>query len=188
MHWKQWPVGGKSTVTIRFFLFVAVLLLLPSGPAFVKGDLVRHVLAADQPLWPHEKSELKPDPELVFGRLDNGFRYVLLRNEQPEDRVSMHLNVQAGSVHEKENERGLAHFLEHMLFCGSEHFKPGELVAYLQSIGMAFGADANASTGFYETVYDIFLPDGGRDSLAKGLLVMWDYAPVSYTHLTLPTN
>ena len=108
MHWKQWPVGGKSTVTIRFFLFVAVLLCVPSGPAFVKGDLVRHVLAADQPLWPHEKSDLKPDPELVFGRLDNGFRYVLLRNEQPEGRVSMHLNVQAGSVHEKENERGLA--------------------------------------------------------------------------------
>jgi len=176
MHWKQWPVGGKSTVTIRFFLFVAVLLCVPSGPAFVKGDLVRHVLAADQPLWPHEKSDLKPDPELVFGRLDNGFRYVLLRNEQPEGRVSMHLNVQAGSVHEKENERGLAHFLEHMLFCGSEHFKPGELVEYLQSIGMAFGADANAHTGFYETVYDIFLPDGGRDSLAKGLLIMWDYA------------
>jgi zinc protease len=127
-------------------------------------------------VWPHEKSDLKPDPDVVWEKLDNGFRYVLMKNTQPKDRVSMHLNVQAGSLHEKENERGLAHFLEHMLFQGSENYEPGELVKYFQSIGMQFGPDANAYTSFTETVYDIILPDGKSKSIRDGLLVMKDFA------------
>lgn len=126
--------------------------------------------------WPHEKSELLPDPSLVFGRLPNGFRYLLMENRKPKDRVSMHLNVQVGSMHESDQQQGLAHFLEHMLFCGSTHFKPGELVKYFQSIGMKFGPDANAHTGYYKTVYDIFLPEGDRQSLEKGLAVLKDFA------------
>jgi len=126
--------------------------------------------------WPHKKSDLAPDPALFFGKLDNGFRYVLMNNGNPEGRVSMHLNIQAGSMQETDDQQGLAHFLEHMLFNGSEHFKPGELVKYFQSIGMQFGADANAHTGFFETVYDIFLPAGDTENLEKGLLVMQDYA------------
>jgi hypothetical protein len=78
-------------------------------------------------VWPHEKSDLKPDPDVVWEKLDNGFRYVLMKNTQPKDRVSMHLNVQAGSLHEKENERGLAHFLEHMLFRGLKILNPENL-------------------------------------------------------------
>ncbi len=128
------------------------------------------------PLWPHEASDLEPDADIFFGKLENGFRFVLMKNENPEKRVSMHLNVQAGSVQETDAQQGLAHFLEHLLFCGSEHFAPGELVKYFQSIGMQFGADANAHTGFYETVYDILLPGGDEENLGKGLLVMKDYA------------
>jgi zinc protease len=128
------------------------------------------------PPWPHERSDLAPDPALVFGRFDNGFRYVLLANQTPKDRVSMHLVIQAGSLHESEAQRGLAHYLEHMLFNGSTHFKPGELVKFFQSIGMQFGPDANAHTGFDRTVYDVILPDGRAESIAKGLLVMQDYA------------
>lgn len=126
--------------------------------------------------WPHEKSELLPDPSLVFGRLPNGFRYLLMENRKPKDRVSMHLNVQVGSMHESDQQQGLAHFLEHMLFCGSTHFKPGELVKHFQSIGMKFGPDANAHTGYYETVYDILLPEGDKQSLGKGLTVLKDFA------------
>ena len=117
-----------------------------------------------------------PIPPVHYGRLANGFRYVLMENGHPKDRVSLHLNVQAGSMHETENQRGLAHFLEHMLFNGSTHFPPGELVAYFQSIGMQFGPDANAHTGFSETVYDILLPDGTVESVEQALLVMADYA------------
>ncbi|MBT3310947.1 MAG: insulinase family protein [Desulfobacterales bacterium] len=126
--------------------------------------------------WPHDKSDLLPDQNVKYGKLSNGFRYVLMENNEPKDRVSMHLNVQAGSVYEKDDQQGTAHFLEHILFCGSENFKPGELVKYFQSIGMQFGGDANAHTGFYETVYDLLLPDGSRKSIDKALLVLKDYA------------
>ncbi len=127
-------------------------------------------------VWPHEKSDLDPDPAIHYGRLPNGLRYVLMKNQEPKDRVSMHLNIQVGSMHEKEQERGTAHFLEHMLFNGSAHFPPGELVKFFQSIGMQFGNDANAHTGFYETVYDVLLPDSKKESLEKGLLVFQDYS------------
>jgi len=128
------------------------------------------------PTWPHEKSDIEPDPEVVYGRFSNGFRYILMPNQTPPDRVSMHLNVLAGSMHELDDQRGIAHFLEHMLFNGSTNFEPGELIKFFQSIGMDFGADANAHTGFIETVYDIVLPDGTDENLNKGLTVIGDYA------------
>ena len=140
----------------------------------VADAVVENIQPPDR--WPHEKSELLPDSSLVFGRLPNGFRYVLMENHKPKGRVSMHLNVQVGSMYETDGQQGLAHFLEHMLFCGSAHFKPGELVRYFQSIGMKFGPDANAHTGYYETVYDILLPQGSRESLENGLLVLKDFA------------
>ncbi|MBF0469624.1 MAG: insulinase family protein, partial [Desulfamplus sp.] len=121
-------------------------------------------------------AELVPDPALVQGVLPNGMRYMLFKNATPKDRVSMHLNIQSGSMHEREDQQGVAHYLEHMLFNGSTHFKPGELIEYFQSIGMMFGADANAQTGFFETIYDIFLPSGDKAALEKGLLVIQDYA------------
>jgi zinc protease len=128
------------------------------------------------PPWPHETSDLAADPAIVFGRLGNGFRYALMENDRPSDRVSLHLFVGAGSLNETDAQRGVAHFLEHMLFNGSTHFPPGELIRYFQGIGMQFGNDANAHTGFDETVYDIILPSGDRASLEKGLLVIHDYA------------
>lgn len=126
--------------------------------------------------WPHSTSDLAPDPQVTFGRFDNGVGYVLLPNQTPRQRVSLHLVVQAGSYHETEAQRGLAHFLEHLLFCGSTHFSPGELVRFFQGIGMRFGPDVNARTGFYQTVYDVLLPDGEAASLHQGLLVLQDYA------------
>jgi zinc protease len=99
-----------------------------------------------------------------------------MKNKTPLDRVSMHLMVQAGSLNEAEDQQGYAHFLEHLLFCGTTHFKPGELIRYFQSIGMDFGADANARTGFTNTIYDVLLPNGSRQSLADGLKVMRDFA------------
>ncbi|MBF0258823.1 MAG: insulinase family protein [Desulfamplus sp.] len=125
---------------------------------------------------PTEADGLVPDPALIQGVLPNGMKYMLFKNATPRDRVSMHLNIQSGSMHEREDQQGIAHYLEHMLFNGSTHFKPGELIEYFQSIGMMFGADANAQTGFFETVYDILLPSGGKEALEKGLLVMQDYA------------
>ncbi|WDN89557.1 zinc protease [Desulfosarcina sp. BuS5] len=164
--------------SLRFsILFFVILSLLSAASlqqsyAFNSADII----AVSLPKWPHEESDLLPDPGLVYGRFPNGFRYVLLKNAEPKDRVDIHLDVLAGSLNETDQEQGLAHFLEHLLFCGSTHFKPGELVKYFQSIGMKFGADANAHTGFNETVYNILLPDGNKESLEKGLVVIKDYA------------
>ena len=126
--------------------------------------------------WPSDRSELEPDPALTRGKLANGMRYVFLPNDEPKDRVAMYLNIQAGSLNERDDQRGLAHYLEHMLFNGTENFAPGELVDFFNSIGMSFGADTNAHTSYDETVYKINLPDGSKELLTDGLKVMADYA------------
>ena len=126
--------------------------------------------------WPFETSDLKPDPSLRRGTLGNGFRYVLKKHNEPKDRVALFLMVNAGSFNEAENQRGAAHFLEHLMFNGSENFPPGSLINYFQSIGMDFGGDTNAFTTYDRTVYNIVLPKGGSEDLESGLLVLSDYA------------
>ncbi|MDU9047728.1 MAG: insulinase family protein [Candidatus Electrothrix sp. Rat3] len=126
--------------------------------------------------WPHEQSDLESDPSLIFGTLENGLRYVLMPNHEPKGRVAMYLNVQSGSLHETDEQRGVAHYLEHMLFEGSTHYPPGSLVEYFQSIGMEHGSDSNAHTFYDETVYKLLLPDGKEKTLDEGLLVLADYA------------
>src|SRR5687768_11601457 len=103
--------------------------------------------------WPHETSDIQPDPAVTFGRLDNGMRYVLLPNHTPKDRVSLRLLIDAGSMMESDDQRGLAHFLEHLAFKGTQNMPAGDLVKYLERLGMAFGADTNARTSFDTTVY-----------------------------------
>lgn len=153
----------KTGVVLCLFVFLGLSILgctkhpVPAGP-------IKEI-----PLFSH-------DPSLVMGSLENGFTYVLKKNQEPKNRVSMHLVIRAGSVQEREDQRGVAHYLEHMLFNGSENFPPGELVKYFQNIGMQFGDDANAHTGFNETVYDVLLPGGDRKNLEDGLKVMSDYA------------
>lgn len=138
-------------------------------------DTAVHALVLKEQ-WAHEISDLPPDPAAFFGRLPNGLRYILKENQTPRDRVSLHLYVQAGSLAERDGEEGLAHFLEHMLFDGTTHFPPGEMIKYFQRIGMQFGPDANAHTGFGQTVFDILLPKGDAESISEGLLVLHEYA------------
>jgi zinc protease len=144
--------------------------------ALVPGCLSNISHNKQTPAYTPETGALLPDPAVIKGELDNGFRYVLMKNKRPEDRVDMHLVVEAGSLDETDDQQGLAHYLEHMLFNGTTHFPPGELIKYFQSIGMGFGNDVNAHTGFFRTVYDLHLPSGDADHLREGLLVMTDYA------------
>jgi zinc protease len=161
---------------ITFFFLVGTFLVL-AGCAH-RGDFshTAPLVLVEKAQWPHEASDLAPDEQTYFGRLPNGLRYILKENRTPRDRVSMHLYVQVGSLAESDGEEGMAHFLEHMVFNGSTHFSPGELVKYFQRIGMQFGPDANARTGFGQTVYDIHLPRGDAESIAEGLLVLSDFA------------
>lgn len=126
--------------------------------------------------WPQEKSDIPPDPRLQFAVLDNGFRYVIMPHAEPPGRVSIRLYVHAGSFMESEAQRGLAHFLEHMAFNGTRHYKGTEIVEYLQRLGMAFGPDINAHTSFDETVYKLDLPDVKEETIDQGLTIMRDWA------------
>ncbi len=126
--------------------------------------------------WPQNQSNLKPDPNLTFGVLENGLRYVIMINHEPKNRVALHLDVQTGSLHETDAQRGIAHYLEHMMFNGSTHYPPNTLVEYFQSIGMSFGPDTNAHTSYDETAYNLLLPKGDEKTLKDGLQVLADYA------------
>ena len=131
------------------------------------------VFAAD---FPHETSDLPADPGVIWGRLDNGLRYALQHNPEPRGRVSARLAIKVGSIYENENQRGLAHFLEHMAFNGSQHFPSANVVEFFQKLGMEFGGDTNASTGFDRTIYQLELPDTKPDTLRQSLTFFADVA------------
>jgi zinc protease len=121
-------------------------------------------------------SDLKPDPTAVFGSMDNGFKYVIYPNSEPPGRFSVRLHIAAGSLMESENQRGVAHFLEHMVFNGSRNFTSAELIPKMQRLGIAFGAHMNAYTSFDETVYMLDLPNKMDDTLDLTFTVMRDFA------------
>ncbi|MEE8572231.1 MAG: insulinase family protein [Gemmatimonadota bacterium] len=121
-------------------------------------------------------SPLPVDPGVVVGQLDNGMRYYIRANERPEKRAELRLVVNAGSVLEDEDQRGLAHFLEHMAFNGTEHFEKQELIDYLQFIGMRFGADVNAYTGFDETVFMLTVPTDSTEIVETAFQILEDWA------------
>ncbi len=125
--------------------------------------------------WPQESSDIEPDPQAVFGTLDNGMRYLIYPNSEPPKRVSLRLHIAAGSLMEAEDQRGLAHFLEHMVFNGTKNYTAADLVPRMQRLGIAFGAHANAYTSFDETVYMLDLPDMTEDTLKLAFTVMRDF-------------
>lgn len=126
--------------------------------------------------FPHAGSDLPPDPRVRYGSLPNGMRYAVMANPEPRERAALRLLVEAGSLHEREDQLGLAHFLEHMAFNGSTHYPPGTLIEFFQRMGMNFGGDTNAFTSFDRTVYMIDLPNTQPATLTEGLQVMHDYA------------
>jgi zinc protease len=125
---------------------------------------------------PDPATPLPLDPQIKVGKLANGLTYYIQQNRRPEKRVELRLVVKAGSVLEDEDQLGLAHFTEHMAFNGSANFKRHELVSWLQSVGVKFGADLNAYTSFDETVYMLPIPVDKKENLDKGLLVLEDWA------------
>jgi zinc protease len=119
---------------------------------------------------------LPVDKNVRIGKLKNGLTYYIRKNSKPENRIEMRLVVHAGSVLEDDDQQGLAHFIEHMCFNGTEHFEKNKLVEYLQSMGVQFGPEINAYTGFDETVYMLTLPADSPKIVENGFLVMEDWA------------
>jgi len=136
------------------------------------------VQSADQPfaglLSP--EAELPIDPQVRLGRLENGLTYYVRPNAEPENRAELRLVVNAGSVLEDEDQLGLAHFLEHMAFNGTERFEKQEIVDYLESIGMTFGPDVNAYTTYDETVYKLQIPTEDPQIMETAVKILEDWA------------
>lgn len=120
--------------------------------------------------------EIPLNPNVKFGKLENGLTYYIMKNAKPEDKVELRLALNAGSIQEDDNQLGLAHFMEHMSFNGTKNFKKNELVDYLQSVGVKFGAHLNAYTSFDETVYMLSIPSDDQEILDKGFQVLEDWA------------
>ncbi|WP_438482099.1 M16 family metallopeptidase [Oleiharenicola lentus] len=131
------------------------------------------IFAAD---FAHETSDLTVDPAIKWGKLDNGLRYALLKNSEPKGRISARLAIKVGSLYENEDQRGVAHFLEHMAFNGSKHFPSANVIEFFQKLGMEFGGDTNASTSFDRTIYQLELPDTKTETLHEALTYFSDVA------------
>jgi zinc protease len=116
------------------------------------------------------------DTRIKHGKFDNGLTYYVLPHKKPEKRAHFWLVVDAGSVLEDDDQRGLAHFVEHMGFNGTRRFPKQDLINFLENVGVRFGADLNAYTSFDETVYMLQVPSDRQDLVDKGLSVLRDWA------------
>ncbi len=123
-----------------------------------------------------QQDQLPVAPYITVGHFENGLRYYIRENGRPENRAELRLVVNVGSIVEDEDQLGLAHFVEHMAFNGTEHFAKMELVDYLESIGMSFGPSINASTSFDETVYMLTVPTDSTEAFERAFLILEDWA------------
>jgi zinc protease len=129
-----------------------------------------------QPVAAVDNTPLPQDPADVRGQFTNGLHYLIRRNANPPGKVFLNLAVRTGSLNETDQQNGLAHFLEHMAFKGSTHYAPTKLIPMLQHLGMRFGADTNAHTNQYETVFKLSMPDNRPQTLDTALTIFSDYA------------
>ena len=120
--------------------------------------------------------QMPVDPQITIGTLPNGLRYYIRANKKPEKRAELRLVVKAGSILEDDDQQGLAHLVEHMAFNGTEHFPKHEIVSFIESLGMRFGADLNAYTNFDETVYILQVPTDKPETMDRALQVLEDWA------------
>jgi len=158
--------NGFKFRTSTLVLMVAVLLM-------ACNSVTKTAVNTDKT---NEISSIPIDVNVKKGVLSNGMTYYIQKNSKPEQKVELRLVVNAGSILEDKKQLGLAHFMEHMNFNGSKNFNKNELVDYLQSIGVKFGAHLNAYTSFDETVYILPIPTDDAEKLEKGFLILEDWA------------
>lgn len=170
MNETSYPLNFRRCATA---LAAALTLALLAPQVRADGAAAAPVAAqaGAGPRWGYELAQRTPDPAVRFGRLPNGLRYALQHNETPRDGVAMRMRIGSGSLQERDEERGLAHFLEHMAFRGSANVADGEVVRMLQRQGLRFGADTNATTGLDQTIYHFNFPRADAAALDTGLML-----------------
>src|SRR5437016_2553336 len=160
----------KIRIRLQLMLLAAAVVLatclsgLAQQPATTSTQSL--ALAAPMPV----------DPEISIGKFTNGMRYYIRRNRKPEKRAELRLVVKTGSILEDDDQQGMAHLVEHMAFNGTSHFPKNEVVSFLESLGMRFGADVNAYTSFDETVYMLTVPTDKPEMMDRALLILEDWA------------
>jgi len=165
---RQLAGRASGAFAALFLILCLVTALAGTSPAWGQ--------AREKPLWPHLASDMAPDPDVTFGVLPNGMRYALKPNQLPPGAVSIRFAVEFGSLYEAPEEAGLAHYIEHMAFNGSTHVPEGEMVRILERLGLAFGADTNASTGLRETIYKLELPNASDALVDESLFLIREIA------------
>ena len=166
---------------IRRLRFFSTLLLIILLSIFCQAGAQEK--PADQPLVKSLDQLLPLDPTVTIGKLENGFSFYIRQNRRPENRAELRLVVNAGSILEDDDQLGLAHFVEHMAFNGTEHFAKQELVKFMESIGMRFGPELNAFTSFDETVYMIQIPTDNPKVMETAFQILEDWSHLlSFDH------
>ena len=144
-------------------LFVAALMLMSTVAVVAQNAM--------------QLPSIPVDPDVRMGKLDNGLSYYIRHNAWPEQRAEFYIAQKVGSIQEDDNQRGLAHFLEHMAFNGSKHFKGNEMLRWCESVGVKFGTDLNAYTSIDQTVYNISNVPTTREGIVDScLLILFDWA------------
>ncbi len=156
-----------SAVLVASLVVTAAWLAGPRSPA---------ALAQTQGPAPALTAAIPVDPLITVGSLPNGLRYYVRANGQPANRAELRLVVNAGSVLEDDDQLGLAHFVEHMAFNGTERFPKQAIVTFMESIGMRFGPSVNAFTSFDETVYQLQIPTDRPEVIDRSLMILEDWA------------
>lgn len=164
---KQRPSLRASLALVAAFVCAGTHFALAndSKPA---GDAPEKSVSLEQ--------KLPRDPNNVYGKFENGFSYIIRKHTNPPERAAFFLHVDTGALNETPKQNGIAHFLEHMAFNGSKNFKPGELIPYMNDLGMQFGSDSNAHTSQFETVYKLFMPKNTAEMTDKAMTILSDYA------------
>lgn len=146
-------------------LTTSLLLAQPAAKPPIKGTKA-----------PDLNAPIPFDPSVKAGKLPNGLTYFIRKNAEPKNRAELRLVIRAGSVLETDEQQGLAHFMEHMAFNGTKNFPKNELVNFLQTSGVRFGADLNAYTGFDETVYQLPVPTDSARLFERSFQILEDWA------------
>src|SRR5512138_2908516 len=167
---------------IRAFRARLAVLAVTIATALVLAHAQQPAGAPAPPPIPEAVRTARPDqlvpvdPLITVGTLPNGFRYYIRENRLPQGRAELRLAVNAGSVLEDDDQRGLAHFVEHMAFNGTKNFPSQAIPTFMQSLGVRFGAHVNAHTSFDETVYELQIPTDNPQVIDRSLLIFEDFA------------
>jgi zinc protease len=175
-HSMQYLAAGVALIAITMGIAGGRMAPLQAAPVAASSAATGSASGAatvppSQP-WPQAASDIPADADVRFGTLSNGMRYAIMKNATPPNQISLRLRIDAGSLMEKDDQLGQAHFMEHMAFNGTTHIPKNDMITILERLGLKFGADLNAATSFDQTFYSLDLPRNNDETVDTGLHVM----------------